>query len=385
MRAYLDHASTTPLRPAARLAMLEWLERTAGRDRGAWDPTRVHVAGDPSRIHAEGLAARVTLEEARGRVAHALGARPREVIFTSGATESIAAACWGAAEGRGRHSVLAPVEHSAVREWAARGSETLVEVDRLGRLDVDAVGDAVRPDTGLVHCQWGNHEVGTRQPVDAVVAAVAGRALVHVDAAQAAGRAEIEFDESGVDLMSVSSHKLGGPTGVGALLVRRGLRLPPLLVGGDQERARRAGMENVAGIVGFAAALDESLAQLDVEPDRERRLTGLVVDWANDTEGVSVLGDPVDRLPHIVCLGIEGIEPQPVLLGLDAAGVAVHSGSSCSSEALEPSAVLAAMGVDAERSLRVSVGWSTTVEDVHRFLDALVEVLEQLRSLRRSG
>jgi cysteine desulfurase len=378
VRAYLDHASTTPLRPAARAAMLDWLDRHDRRD-----PASLGQVGDPSRLHAEGLAARAEVEDARSRVAEALGARPREVVFTSGATESIAMACWGAAEGRGRHSVLAPVEHSAVREWAARGEVSPVPVDRTGRLDPEAVAAAVRPDTGVVHCQWGNHEVGTLQPVAEVIAAVDGRALVHTDAAQAVGRTPIGFAGAGLDLMSVSSHKVGGPTGVGALLVRRGLRLPPLLVGGDQERARRAGMENVLGVIGFAAALEEATAALAVEADRERRLTSAVVDWARDADGVQVLGDPAGRLPHLVCLGLDGVEPQPVLLGLDGRGVAVHSGSSCSSEALEPSPVLAAMGVDAERSLRVSVGWTTTPEEVQRFLDGLDAVLAELRSLGR--
>lgn len=339
--------------------------------------------GDPSRIHLEGMTARAMLEDARDRVAEALGARPREVVFTSGATESIAMASWGAAS-RGGHSVVSPVEHSAVREWAARGDVSQVGVDRLGRVDPDEVAAAITGDTGLVHCQWANHEVATRQPVGDVIARVDGRTLVHVDAAQAVGRDRITFADSGIDLLSVSSHKFGGPCGVGALLVRRGLRLPPLLVGGDQERARRAGIEPLAAIVGFAAALGEVSETLDAEAAEQRRLTEMVIDWVNRTEGVTVLGDPLDRLAHLVCIGIEGVEPQPVLLGLDAAGVAVHSGSSCSSEALEPSPVLAAMGVDAERSLRVSVGWNTTEDDIDRLLAALTTVLDDLRALRRS-
>ncbi len=370
MRTYLDHASTSPLRPAALAAMVEILERTD--------------LGDPSRIHAEGMAARVLLEEARERVAGALGARPREVVFTSGATESIAIASWGAAQGRGSHSVVAPVEHSAVREWAARGSVSEVAVDGLGRLDVEAVGAAVTEQTGVVHCQWANHEVGTRQPIDAVVEAVSGRCLIHVDAAAAAGNEPIAFAGSGIDLMSISSHKLGGPSGAGALLIRRGLRLPPLIVGGDQERARRAGIEPLANIVGFAAALEAAVATRETAAATQRRLTERVVVWAEATEGVSVLGDPEDRVPHIVSLGLDGVEPQPVLLGLNAAGVAVHSGSSCSSEALEPSPVLAAMGVDAERSLRVSVGWNSTDEDVDHLVTALERVLGDLHALRRS-
>ena len=366
MRAYLDHASTSPLRPDALRAVVDWWSR---RD-----------VGDPGRLHAEGMVARAALEEARERVAARLGARPREVVFTSGATESIAMACYGAAEGRGRHSVLAAVEHSAVRDTAGRGPTTTLAVDDRGRLDTSAVAGAIIADTGVVHCQWGNHEVGTLQPVRDVVEAVDGRTLVHVDAAVAVGHDAIRFADSGIDLLSVSSHKFGGPPGVGALLVRRGQRLPPLLVGGDQERARRGGMENVAGVLGFAAALDE----VDVEADaaRSRAFTERVIDWAEGADGVAVYGDPVARLPHIVCLGIEGIEPQPVLLGLDRAGVAVHSGSSCSTESLEPSPVLDAMGVDGQRSLRVSVGWSTTDADIDLLLDALPEVIAQLRSLR---
>lgn len=306
------------------------------------------------------------------------------MVFTSGATEAIAAACWGAAE-RGAHQVLAAVEHSAVRLAAElHGEVTIVGVDRLGRIDPDELLGAVRDDTSMVHVQWGNHEVGTRQPVTDVVAAChATGVLVHVDAAQAAGHDEIAFDELGADLLSVSAHKLGGPSGVGALLVRRGLRLRPLLVGGDQERARRAGLEPVGPIAGFGAAA-EVLADggLDREARAQRALTDRVLAAIPSIDGVHVYGDPDDRLPHLVCLGVDGIEPQAVLLGLDRAGVAAHSGSACSSEALEPSPVLEAMGVDAHRSLRLSVGWNTTDADVTAALEALPPILESLRSLR---
>jgi len=340
--------------------------------------------GDPGRIHAEGLEARVGVETAREQVAALLGARPRSVVFTSGATEAIAAACWGAAE-RGGHQVLAAVEHSAVRLAAGtHGEVTVVGVDGHGRVDPSALLAAVRSDTALVHLQWGNHEVGTRQPVAEVVAACRERGvLVHVDAAQGAGHDPIAFDDLGADLLSVSAHKLGGPTGVGALLVRRGLRLRPLLVGGDQERARRAGLEPVAAISGFGAAA-EVLADGGVEREapEQRRLTDRVLAAVPGLDGVRVYGDPVDRLPHLVCLGIDGIEPQAVLLGLDRAGVAAHSGSACSSETLEPSPVLEAMGVDAHRSLRLSVGWTTTDADVDSALEALPQILEHLRALR---
>lgn len=369
-RHYLDHASTSPLRPVARDALV------AALDAGI---------GDPARIHEEGMAARVLVEQAREQVAALVGARSREVVFTSGATESIAAAVWGASR-RGRHQVVPAVEHSAVREQAARAGEvTVVGVDRRGRVDPDEVIAAIRPgETVLVHLQWGNHEVGTLQPVAEVVGACRERGvLVHVDAAQAVGHDVVAFDELGADLMSVSAHKFGGPAGVGALLVRRGLRLDPLLLGGDQERARRAGHEDTPAIVGFGAAASALVSDdlLGGESAANRRQVDRIIAAVEDLDGVDVYGDPVDRLPHIVCLGIAGVEPQPVLIGLDRAGVAVHSGSSCASEDLLPSPVLEAMGVDAQRSLRVSVGWSTTDADVDALLDALPRVVDDLRRL----
>ena len=234
-----------------------------------------------------------------------------------------------------------------------------------------------------MHVQWGNHEVGTVQPVAEVVAACRERGvLVHVDAAQAAGRVPIAFDELGADVLSVSAHKLGGPPGVGALLVRRGLRLRPLLVGGDQERARRAGLEPVAAIAGFGAAAAELAdGAVEREATAQRALADRMLAALGSMAGIRVFGHPVERLPHLVCVGIDGIEPQAVLLGLDRAGVAAHSGSSCSSEALEPSPVLEAMGVDADRSLRLSVGWSSTDADVDAALAALPGILDHLRSL----
>jgi cysteine desulfurase len=369
-RSYLDHASSSPLRPEARAALV-----------GALD-----LAGDPGRVHTEGLAARTILESARDQIAALLGARSREIVLTSGATEAIVAACWGGAD-RGTHQVAAAVEHSAVRHAAARHGEVSVAgVDGRGRMDIDQVLGAIRPDTAIVHVQWGNHEVGTTQPVADVIAGCRGRGvLVHVDAAQAAGREAIGFRELGADLVSISGHKLGAPQGTGALLVRRGLRLRPLMVGGDQERARRAGLENVAAVAGLGAAC-AALATDDrwrTEADEQRRLTNRVLAAAEVTPGVRAYGDPVHRLPHIVCLGVDGVEPQAVLLGLDRAGIAAHSGSACSSESLEPSPVLEAMGVDAHHSLRISVGWSTTDADVDRLLDALPATIAELRALAR--
>lgn len=342
------------------------------------------AGGDPGRIHQEGMAARGAVEAAREQVATLVGARPREVVFTSGATEAIAAACWGAAE-RGRHQVVPAVEHSAVRLAAeAQGEVGIVGVDGAGRVDVADLLDALRPDTALVHVQWGNHEVGTLQPVAEAIAACRERGvLVHVDAAQAVGHVPVDFASLGADLLSLSAHKLGGPAGVGALLVRRGLRLRPLLVGGDQERARRAGMEPVAAVAGFGAATTAlSGGGVEREAADQQRLTERVLAGIIELDGVRVYGDPGGRLPHLVCLGIDDVEPQAVLLGLDRAGIAVHSGSACASEGWEPSPVLEAMGADAHHSLRISVGWSTTDADVAALLDALPTVLVELRALR---
>ena len=367
-RHYLDHASTSPPRPEVVAAMTDCL-----RD----------GVGDPGRIHAEGLTARVAVERAREQVAITFGARSREVVFTSGGTEAIATAVWGAAE-KGAHQVVPAVEHSAVRESAARAGEvSAVGVDGRGRVDPDEVLAAIRPDTALVHVQWANHEVGTVQPVAEVVTGCRERGvLVHVDAAQANGHLPIAFTDLGADLLTLSAHKFGGPPGAGALLVRRGLRLRPLLLGGDQERARRAGIENLPAVVGFGAAA-EALGggRLAAEAAQARRLTDRVLTGVAGMAGVRVYGDLEHRAPHLVCLGIEGIEPQAVLLGLDRSGVAAHSGSACSSESLEPSPVLEAMGVDAHRSLRVSVGWSTTDDDIDALLEALPQVIAGLRAL----
>src|SRR5205807_6919921 len=225
-------------------------------------------------------------------------------------------------------------------------------------------------------------------------------------ACAAAGHIPIDFAALGADLCSVTAHKLGGPRGIGALLVRRGLRLPPFHLGGAQERNRRAGIEDVAAAVGFAAAVAELMGpappspfpsatatdDADLPPASTNRLTSeagaaralterLLVEAPKAVDGLAIFGDPVDRLPHLVCFGVEGVEAEPVLLGLDQRGVAVHSGSSCSSETFEPSPVLSAMGVDADHSLRISVGWSTLPEDVDAFLVALPDVIARLRRL----
>ena len=321
-----------------------------------------HHLGDPGRIHAEGMTTRAAIEAARDEVGALFGARSREVVFTSGATEAIAMAAWGAAE-RGPNQVFAAVEHSAVRRAAEQhGQVTIIGVDSHGCIDVAELLSAVRPDTALVHVQWANHEVGTIQPVQEIVDACRARGvLVHVDAASAAGHLPIDFGALGADFVSIGAHKLGGPPG-----------------------ARRAGIENTPAITGFGAACAELTTDdtLAVEAARARTQIERLASAALTIPGVRRYGHPIQRVPHILCLGLDDIEPQAVLLDLDRRGIAVHSGSACASEGIEPSPVLEAMGADAHRSLRVSVGWSTTDADIDVFADALPKAIAKLRAYR---
>jgi len=377
-RHYLDHASTSPLRPSARHAMLAEL---------------AEPSADPGRIHAEGMRARFALETAREQVAGLFGARGREVVFTSGATEAIAHGMLAARQHPGV-IVLPAVEHSAVRFAAARraGRVQVVGVDPEGAVDARAMIEMIdhlhrsEGPVSMVCLQLGNHEVGAVQPVAEVVDACRDLGITTlVDAAQAAGHLAVSFKNLGPDLLAVSAHKFGGPPGIGALLIRRGLRIPSLLVGGDQERARRAGLENLIAAAGFGAAAAEltDADQLAVEAATAHRQTHELRRILGAIDGVTVVGpsSPDARLPHIVCATIDGIEPQGVLLGLDQKGIAAHSGSACSSESLEPSPVLEAMGVDAHRSLRLSVGWSTVDADIDAVAHALPPVIAHLRSL----
>jgi len=392
-RHYLDHASTSPPRPEVVAAMVRWLESAGGTGGGTPAPEGTPVAAaDPGRVYTEGRIVRAIVEDARDSVATLFGTRSRQVVFTSGGTEAVSAAVWGMTRSHpGQPVLVAGVEHSCVRETSQRLAPVLtLEVDRRGRIDPGAVADTVERAAAaagaaaLVHCQAANHEVGTVQPVSEVVDACHRRGVaVHVDGCALAGHRPLAFDDSGADLLSVSAHKFGGPPGIGALIVRRGLRLDPLLIGGEQERARRAGLENVPAIIGFgaAAATLAGPGVLEAEAAAARRRTGRLLDAATAVDGVHAVGDPDVRVPHIVCVTIDGVEAEPVLLGLDQSGIAAHSGSSCSSESLAPSAVLEAMGVDAEHSLRLSVGWSTTDDDVDAFVSVFGAVVARLRDL----
>ncbi len=374
-RHYLDHASTCPLRPEAARAISEWL------DQG--------VFADAGRPYWEGHVVAEAIEEAREAVAALVKVSPRQLVFTSGGTEAANWANWAARQAnRTAPIAFSPVEHSAVRRSAERyGPVSSIPVDHVGRVDLAAIEQLLargktRP--ALVNCQLANHQVGTVQPVKEV----AGRCRraqvpVHVDACIAIGQMAVDLAELDVDYVSFSAHKLGGPTGVGALVVGRITRIPPFLVGGAEERARRAGMESVLGIVGFGAVAKALAAPGAVEAAarRSRALTEAIAEVALGVPGVVTYGDPVGRVPHLVCFGVPGVAAEGVVMGLDAAGLAVHSGSACASEAFKPSPALAAMGVDADRSLRCSVGWSTDDDDVAAFAAAFPAVVERLRSL----
>jgi cysteine desulfurase len=352
------------------------------------------AAADPGRLHQEGIIVRDALEVARQHVAQLVGTAPRQVVFTSGATEAINAAAWGAARQRpGAPILFADVEHSAVRASSQRLAPTeVLPVDSTARLNVAALAarlaDRSLPQPALVHCQWANHEVGTLQPIRDVVALCRDAGVpVHVDAASACGHVVMELDDLGADMVSISAHKLGGTPGAGALILRRGTRIEPLIMGGEQERARRGGLEALPALMAFGAAAEQLAADVQAllhqEADGARRQVADLISASTAVDGVEVVGpSEVDRLPHLVCVGVHGVEAEPVLIGLDRAGVAVHSGSACASESIEPSPVLEAMGVDPSHSLRLSVGWSTTDADVAAFAACFSNVVENLRALR---
>jgi cysteine desulfurase len=374
-RHYLDHASTCPLRPEAAGAISEWL------DQG--------VFADAGRPYREGRIVAEAIEDAREAVAALVKVSPRQLVFTSGGTESANWANWAARQANPTAPIaFSPVEHSAVRRSAERyGPVAPIGVDHLGRVDLDAIDELLargnsRP--ALVNCQLANHQVGTVQPV-AEVAGRCRRAQVplHIDACMAIGQMTVDLGELDADYVSFSAHKLGGPSGVGALVVGRDTRIPPLLVGGAEERARRAGMEAVLAIVGFGAVARALAAPgaLEEAARRSRALTETIAEVALAVPGVVTYGDPVGRVPHLVCFGVPGVTAEGVVMGLDAAGLAVHSGSACASEAFKPSPALAAMGVDADRSLRCSVGWSTGDDDVTTFAAAFPAVVGKLRAL----
>lgn len=356
MRAYLDHNATSPVRPQARDAMIAALD----------------VCGNASSVHGEGRKARALIEAARDDIARALGTIPATVVFTSGGTESCNQAIRGVEVDR---IIVSAIEHPCVLEAATATGKpvSMIPVDEHGVVRLDALDDLLSNGKGraLVSVMLANNETGTIQPVSAAVAlAQRHGALVHCDAVQALGKLPVNCGLLGVDMLSVSAHKLGGPQGVGALLVRDGLAVAPLVRGGGQELRRRAGTENVAAIAGFAAAVN---AAAENESDN-KALRGVIETALENGPGtVRIFSTGVERLPNTVCFALEGLAADTALISFDLDGVAVSSGSACSSGKVAASHVLQAMGVPAPQAasaIRISLGWNSTREDVDRFVNS---------------
>jgi len=342
--AYLDHNATSPIRPAVLDAMVEALR----------------VGGNPSSVHRAGRAARTRVDAARRQVAALVGALPSEIVFTAGGTEANNMVLAGS--GRSRMLVSA-VEHESVRKAVPRAD--VIPVDCNGVVDLAALERMlVGAEPALVSVMFANNETGVLQPVaDVVRLARAANALVHCDAVQGAGKAPVDLRGLGVDYLSLSAHKLGGPTGVGALVVRAGAPFASDRKGGGQEANRRAGTENVAGIVGFGAAAEASRSVLDTASLRDRLEVGLraVAPLA------SIYGAAVPRLVNTTCISMPGVKAETQVMALDLAGICVSAGAACSSGKVTQSAVLSAMGVEtaeAETAIRISCGWNTVSEDI---------------------
>jgi len=380
-RVYLDHSATTPVRKEVVEAML---------------PYFTEEYGNPSSVHAFGQRARNAVEEAREKVAALLSARPDEVVFTSGGTESDNLAVKGAAAAsKGRHIITSAVEHHAVLNACTILEKqgfvvTRLPVDKCGLVDPDELRSALKQqasgDVALVTIMMANNEVGTIEPIKELAAATAeASAPFHTDAVQAAGKLRIDVNELEVDLLSISAHKFYGPKGVGALYVRSGTRIQATQHGGHHEKSRRAGTENVAGIVGMARALELACEELDQEASRLRSLRDRLQEGLMERIPDCLLnGHPVKRLPHLLSMTFGNVEGESVLLSLDAVGIAASTGSACTSGTLEPSHVLTAMGIAPEiahGSVRFSLGRDNTPDDIEYVIEKLPPIVERLRQM----
>jgi cysteine desulfurase len=378
---YLDHAATTPLDPRVLEAMLPFLSG---------------MSGNASSIHQVGRKALQALDDAREQVALVLGCQPKEIVFTSGGSESINLALKGVAmalRAQGKnHLISSTIEHHAVLHALDYLVEyegfrvTLLPVDRNGRVNPADLSTALRPETALVSVMYANNETGVVQPIADLAAICRERGvLFHTDAVQAPGQLPLDVNALGVDLLSLTAHKFYGPQGVGLLYLRRGTPLVPQINGGAQERRRRAGTENIAGIVGLAKALTIAESERTTHASRLRALSERLIDGVLTRIPQSWLnGDRESRLPSIVNMGFACIETESLLLLLDQRGICASSGSACTSGSLEPSHVLLAMGLSPEEangSIRFSLGKQTTDEQIDIVLDLLPDLVAQLRTV----
>ena len=376
---YLDHAATTPVRPEVMEAMLPYFGPRFG---------------NPSSVHRWGREARAALDEARERVAQALGASPDELCFTSGGTEGDNLAVlgsWRAVRATRPALVTTPIEHKAVLaavHQAARegGEERIVAVDSSGQVDADSYNAMVDDRTACVSVMWVNNEVGVVQDIPALAATARARgALFHTDAVQALGKVSIDLRTLPVDYLTISGHKIGAPKGIGAMFIRRGTPLEPLMHGGSQDRGRRPGTENVAMTIGFARAVELTLAEQAAECTRLRAMRDALEEalLARIPDAV-VHGRGADRAPHILNISVPGTDSESLLMALDLKGVACSAGSACQSGSITPSHVLSAMGVPtalAVAAIRMSLGALSTEADVQRVAELFPALIAKARRL----
>ena len=379
-KVYMDHSATTFVDQAVLEKMLPFFSEKYG---------------NPNSVHAWGREVRSSVEEARMNVARLVNAEPREILFTGGGSEADNLAIKGAAEilgGKGRHLVTTAIEHHAVLDtfkWLGKNGYdvTILPVDGDGLVDLDEFRNALRPDTILASVMYANNEVGTIQPIHEMGAICREKGvLFHTDAVQAAGHIPIDVKDLPVDLLTMAAHKMYGPKGVGALYVRKGVRIAPLVHGGGQEFGLRSGTENTAGLVGFGAAAELALKRIaNGEIEEERRLRDLLIDGLLlRIEDSSLTGHRTLRLPFHASFCIRYIEGEAMLLRLDFAGIGASSGSACTSGSLEPSYVLLAMGLDhatAHGSLRLTLGKDTSEEDIAYILETLPPIVQTLRAM----
>ncbi len=374
---YMDHGATTPVRKEVFDYMAPFLQERYG---------------NPSSLHTPGREVRQAVEEAREKTADALGANSDELYITAGGTESNNIALRGVAKKRGKpgHIITSSIEHHAVldvcKDLEKEGHRvTYLPVDRYGRVDPAAVQDALEEDTFIISIMAANNEIGTLQPVREIGALARGKGVYfHTDAVQVVGQLPVDVNELNVDLLSLSAHKLNGPKGVGALYMRKGVKIDPLYRGGSQERKLRPGTENVPGIIGQGKAIELAVSEIPEKKKRLEHLRDRLIKGLINIGEVSLNGHPEERLPGNVNVSFKYIEGESVLLSLDMEGIAASSGSACSSGSLEPSHVLSAIGLDhstAHGSVRFSLGYGNNEEDIDYVLEKTPPIVERLRSM----